>query len=152
MEKIISERSIVPACRGRKGELLALWEQSVRVSHTFLKEADIKALFPFVSEALEKVGRLLCICNEAGQAEAFMGVEGDKLEMLFVHPLSRGKGIGKLLVRHAIQNLEVCYVDVNEQNLLALGFYQYMGFRVYDRSALDGQGNPFPLLHMKLEK
>lgn len=63
MEKIVSERSIVPACTGRKGELLALWEQSVRATHTFLKEADIKALFPFVSEALEKVGRLLCICN-----------------------------------------------------------------------------------------
>ncbi len=152
MEKIVSERSIVPACTGRKGELLALWEQSVRATHTFLKEADIKALFPFVSEALEKVGRLLCICNEAGQAEAFMGVDGVKLEMLFVHPLSRGKGMGKILVRHAIQNLGVCYVDVNEQNLLALGFYQYMGFRVYDRSALDGQGNPFPLLHMKLKK
>ena len=41
-------------------------------------------------------------------------------------------------------------LDVNEQNPQALAFYQRMGFQVVGRSAVDGQGNPFPLLHMKL--
>ncbi len=41
-------------------------------------------------------------------------------------------------------------VDVNEQNEQALGFYQHLGFSVIGRSPLDGQGKPYPLLHMEL--
>jgi putative acetyltransferase len=41
-------------------------------------------------------------------------------------------------------------VDVNEQNPQGVGFYRHMGFEQVGRSELDGQGNPFPLLHMRL--
>ncbi|MGY0625916.1 MAG: GNAT family N-acetyltransferase, partial [Paraglaciecola chathamensis] len=41
-------------------------------------------------------------------------------------------------------------VDVNEQNPKALGFYQRIGFKVVGRSELDGQGKPYPLLHLAL--
>jgi putative acetyltransferase len=41
-------------------------------------------------------------------------------------------------------------VDVNEQNEQALGFYRHLGFEVVGRSPLDGQGKPYPLLHMTL--
>lgn len=40
-------------------------------------------------------------------------------------------------------------VAVNEQNPLARGFYEHMGFRPYKRTELDEQGNPYPLLYMK---
>jgi putative acetyltransferase len=43
-------------------------------------------------------------------------------------------------------------VDVNEQNDQAVGFYRRMGFEVAGRSAVDGLGQPFPLLHMRLGK
>ena len=39
-------------------------------------------------------------------------------------------------------------VDVNEQNPQALAFYKRQGFRIVGRSAQDGQGMPYPLLHM----
>jgi putative acetyltransferase len=39
-------------------------------------------------------------------------------------------------------------VDVNEQN--AEGRRGHMVFEQVGRSELDGQGNPFPLLHMQL--
>ena len=45
--------------------------------------------------------------------------------------------------------LNVKYVDVNEQNPQAVGFYNHMGFKVFKKSELDEQGNPFPILHMK---
>lgn len=41
---------------------------------------------------------------------------------------------------------------MNEQNPQASGFYRHYGFVITGRSPLDGQGNPFPLLHMKLDK
>lgn len=41
-------------------------------------------------------------------------------------------------------------VDVNEQNPDAVGFYRRMGFEIVGRLPLDGQGRPFPVLHMRL--
>ncbi len=40
-------------------------------------------------------------------------------------------------------------VDVNEQNTQALDFYLRRGFHVVGRSPLDGQGRPYPLLHLR---
>ena len=44
---------------------------------------------------------------------------------------------------------EIKELAVNEQNPLARGFYEHMGFEVYKRTELDEQGNPYPLLYMK---
>lgn len=51
---------------------------------------------------------------------------------------------------YSIQN--AIKVDVNEQNNHALGFYEHIGFKVVGRSPLDGQGEPYPILHMALEQ
>ena len=45
-----------------------------------------------------------------------------------------------MLVQHAINDLGITRVDVNEQNEQALGFYEHLGFKVTSRSDLDGQG------------
>lgn len=55
-----------------------------------------------------------------------------------------------MLATHAINELGATKVDVNEQNEQALGFYQHIGFSVTGRSPVDGQGKPYPLLHMAL--
>lgn len=38
---------------------------------------------------------------------------------------------------------------MDEQNPLAKGFYEHVGFQVYQRTGHDKQGNPYPLLYMK---
>lgn len=72
------------------------------------------------------------------------------IEMLFISPDVRGNGIGAKLVAHAIKAQGALKVDVNEQNQQALGFYQHLGFKVTGRSPVDGQGKPYPLLHLAL--
>ena len=72
------------------------------------------------------------------------------LEMLFVSAEERGKGFGKRLIEYGIENHAVTRLAVNEQNPQAKGFYEHIGFRVYKRTDLDEQGNPYPLLYMKL--
>ena len=78
-----------------------------------------------------------------------MGIDGIKLEMLFVAGSERGQGFGSKLLRYAVSGLGVTEVDVNEQNLQAYCFYQKQGFKKYSRSELDGQGNSFPVLHLR---
>ena len=70
--------------------------------------------------------------------------------MLFIHPVSRGEGIGKALTEFAIHELHANSVDVNEQNKQAIGFYNHLGFVETGRSETDGLGKPFPLIHMQL--
>lgn len=130
--------------------LVGLWDKSVRASHHFLAEVDIRHLTPFVGEAIRGVETLL-VLYQGSRPVAFMGVENRKIEMLFVAPDCFGNGFGKQLVRIAIEQYGVCYVDVNEQNPQAEGFYRHLGFRTFERTETDGQGNPFPILRMKLE-
>ena len=88
--------------------------------------------------------------GERREIAGFCGVHDGNIEMLFIAPEARGSGVGRLLVAHAIQRQGARRVDVNEQNAQALGFYQHLGFEVTGRSPLDGQGKPYPLLHMAL--
>jgi|GEM_PF-5611907 len=44
-----------------KNELIGVWENSVRATHTFLKESDIQKLKPIVREGLSQVEKLFCV-------------------------------------------------------------------------------------------
>lgn len=109
-------------------------------------------LIPFVRMAIGEIGNLIIAKDVFGEPIGFMGVENSKIEMLFIGPDYFNMGIGKVLVDYAINEYGAKLVDVNEQNSQAHGFYQHIGFRVYDRSETDEQGNPFPILHMKLDR
>ena len=128
--------------------LMDVWESSVRATHLFLEEADIVNLRPLVRDGLNAVP-LFAAMDAHGRIGGFAGVAGDMLEMLFVHARARGRGIGRALLVRAV-DAGVTRLDVNEQNPDALGFYRHMGFEVVGRSPVDGQGRPFPLLHMSL--
>jgi putative acetyltransferase len=130
--------------------LLAVWESSVRATHDFLKEDDVKYLRPFVEQGLQEVP-LLFYAEENGSPCAFLGMEGDSIEMLFVAAEARGRGIGSALMRQALA-LGASRVDVNEQNPQALGFYRRFGFEVEARDDVDGLGLPYPILRCTLKK
>jgi len=131
-------------------ELVSVWEAAVRATHHFLPEAYIQAIRPLLlTEYLDLVG-VYCTRDEQGAILGFIGVLGDKAEMLFVHPRAHGKGVGKWLMHYGIHHLGVTTVDVNEQNEGAVGFYHYMGFQVVSRSAEDALGKPYPILHLAL--
>lgn len=107
---------------------------------------EIKLLLPSILPQVP----IYIFCNEEGAIKGFTGVAEQKIEMLFIHPDSRGQGIGRKLTEYCIQELDAYKVDVNEQNEQAVGFYQKMGFHVMNRQALDSMGRPFPILEMQL--
>lgn len=132
-------------------QLLELWEESVKATHLFLSEAEIEIIKKYIPQALNETPHLIVLENEQGLPAAFMGIDGQKLEMLFVSSSARGKGLGKKLLRYGIKGYSVNELTVNEQNPLAIGFYEHLGFRVYKRTDHDEQGNQYPLLYMKLD-
>lgn len=133
-------------------KLLEVWESSVRATHNFLSNEEILEIKKYVPEALSGISHLIIKTNEDENPIAFMGIENNKLEMLFIAPEYRGKGIGKKMLLYGIENYGVNDLAVNEDNPLAKGFYEHMGFKVYERHELDDQGKPYPVLYMRLEK
>ena len=61
-----------------------------------------------------------------------------------------GEKVLEKLLRYGIERYGVERLAVNEQNPQAKGFYAHMGFQVYKRTDRDEQGNPYPLLYMRL--
>ncbi len=128
--------------------LMEIWESAVMNTHDFLKEEDFlyyKEQIPAYFQHVTLIG-----FEQEGVLVGFMGIAEENLEMLFIDNDCRGTGIGKQLIAYAIANLQVTKVDVNEQNIQAVGFYKYIGFNILKRSELDGSGKEYPILHMQL--
>lgn len=130
--------------------LMAVWESAVRATHDFLHPTDIERLRPLVRRGLSTFSPLHVLRDVQRAPYAFVGVADGAIEMLFVHDAWRGRGAGRRLVAFAVERLGAMRVDVNEQNTQGVEFYRHLGFRPFARSPLDGQGAPFPILHLTL--
>lgn len=132
-------------------ELTSVWRASVEATHDFLGEQDVERIAQYVPEAIRAIRILVTARDDNGRVLGFAGVDGGKLEMLFIGPAYRGKGVGATLLDLTVRELGVTDVDVNEQNAQARSFYEHEGFGVIGRSETDEQGEPFPILHMRLK-
>lgn len=134
--------------------LSLLWRRSVEATHQFLPPDEVERLFEDVRrlylpgvEALW-LAELPQTPSAGAKPVGFMGCNGPQVEMLFVDPPFFRCGVGTALLAHAKAAHQQLTLDVNEQNPQALAFYKRQGFRIVGRSAQDGQGMPYPLLHM----
>ncbi|CAB3661555.1 MULTISPECIES: acetyltransferase [Achromobacter] len=130
--------------------LVDIWLRSVRATHTFLTEKEIQAMYPQVLNTDLPSVRVWVCEDDAGEVAGFMGLNGNKVQMLFVDANKRGKGAGRRLLNFARSLHGTLVVDVNEQNPQAHGFYKHYGFEDVGRSEHDDAGRPRPIIHMKL--
>ncbi|WP_330606527.1 GNAT family N-acetyltransferase [Blautia luti] len=56
------------------------------------------------------------------------------------------------MLQYGIETYNIQELTVNEQNPQAVGFYEHMGFQTYKRTDHDEEGNPYPLLYMRLSR
>lgn len=152
MKTLKQEGSIQRASTHNFEEILVIWEASVRATHHFLKEEDILFYKPLIRNKYLYAVELFCFKDKHDKILGFLGSSEDKIEMLFIHPSYKEKGIGKALLRYAVETLGIHKVDVNEQNEQALGFYKHFGFTVVGRTELDGMGKPYPILYLEQKK
>ena len=131
-------------------QLLKIWESSVRATHHFLNENQILQIRELILQHHYFDHVKLFHVERDGKIAGFMGLAYEKIEMLFIEPEYFNLGIGSVLIKHAL-SLGMTEVDVNEHNTNALAFYSTHGFQQIARSELDAEGNPFPILHLKLK-
>ena len=123
--------------------LAEIWERSVRATHGFLTEKDIAEIKMSLATTYFPNVDLYGIRNESDIA-GFIGLSGNRIEMLFIDYGRQGLGYGSALSRGATA------VDVNKQNPAALRFYLAKGFRIVSRDEKDEAGRPYPILHLSL--
>ncbi|MBC2659292.1 GNAT family N-acetyltransferase [Pseudomonas sp. MSSRFD41] len=140
---------IRPRVAADDASLTALWERSVRATHDFISEDDIQRLYPLIRDSYLPALRVLVWENPDATPGGFIAIDEDTVQMLFIEPAQRGQGIGRQLLDQVRQ--PGLKVDVNEQNPQAHGFYRHYGFVDYGRSQTDGEGKPYPIIHMQLQ-
>lgn len=150
-------RPIRRARPGEEAELFAIWEAAVAASHDFIAPADLAFYAALVRERYLPRARIDVAVADDDTPLGFVGIAGDRIEALFVHPDHARCGLGRRLVEHARRRPgwlsgaatpRALRVDVNEENLPARAFYERMGFEKVGRSRLDACGKPYPILHL----
>lgn len=134
------------ACDDDYGALAAIWERSVKATHSFLSDSEREYYKSLLPEYFENVELWKMTVN--GVTAAFIGLS-DMIEMLFVDPAYFRQHPGSRLLKFAIDQ-GMTQVDVNEENPGAIAFYEAMGFRRKGRSAVDMERKPHPIIHMSL--
>lgn len=140
---------IKPFQETNREQLLTVWEKSVLATHHFLSPEDFISIKAMVREIDFSRFEVHCLMDSS-RVIGFLGVAEKKVEMLFLDPNYFGQGLGKKLMNFAIAQLKAHKVDVNEQNVGAVAFYENLGFATYERSDKDDQGNDYPILRMQL--
>lgn len=74
-------------------QLLEVWENSVRATHLFLSNEEIENIKKYIPQAISDISHLIIAKNDNNTPIAFMGIENEKLEMLFIRNNERGKGL-----------------------------------------------------------
>ena len=133
-----------------KQQILTVWERSVLATHDFLTTTDFSEIKKLVQSINFNHFQVYCL-TENDLVIGFIGVADKKIEMLFLDPTYFGQGLGKILLRFALNELAADKVDVNDQNIKAVNFYKKLGFEIIERTEKDDQGRDYPLLRMKLK-
>ena len=129
--------------------LVDIWLRSVRATHAFLTEKDIQALYPQVLNVRLPAVRVWVCEDEAGEIAGFIGLKGNKVDMLFVDASKRGKGAGRRLLNFA---LAARLAASRRERAESASHRLLPALRLRRRRPLGTRRGrpPFPIIHMKL--
>jgi putative acetyltransferase len=137
-----------PSTKDDLPQIMDIWRRAVDATHDFLAADDRDAIETELVTFFPQISLLLAV-DDTDTPLGFMFLHDGHMEALFIDPEQHGKGIGKALIQRALAENPALTTDVNEQNHKALGFYEHQGFERTGRTSHDGQGRPYPLIHLR---
>lgn len=136
-----------PYDAGDRTSVISIWRRSSEIGHPFLSQHELAAQQHLV-ETVSLDTAEIWIATVRGEPTAFIGLIDNFIGALFVDSPAHGKGLGTLLLRHAIRLKDTLSLEVYEQNRQAIDFYLRHGFQITGRAEQDALGFPHPALTM----
>jgi putative acetyltransferase len=127
--------------------LFEIWMAAVRATHSFLSPDDL-AFYAGQMEHLYLPLANLEVVEHQGAVVGFLGLDGAKVDALFLDPACHRQGVGQAVMAEVFRRLPRVMVDVNAQNEGARAFYAALGFQEVGRSPTDSAGKPYPIIHL----
>ncbi len=127
--------------------IMEIWESSVKVSYNISKDNYVN-MYNEIQTNLPKLD--LYVYRKTGKIIAFMGIDNNSIELLHCDPEYMRQGIGTFMVNHAVEFLNVKYVDIYEDNKEEVEFYKSLGFIV--EAYMPHEKFGYNVIHLKLEK
>lgn len=110
------------------GRGMELWLDANLKAHSFIPAAYWKSNFDAVKEMLPQAE--VYVYEDAGEIDAFVGLNGTYIEGIFVSSEMQSKGIGRRLLDFVkTKRTELC-LNVYQKNTRAIDFYQREGFKI----------------------
>lgn len=109
--------------------ILSFWKSSATLFHPEFKEDFFNEQEAEIRDG--KLGEIdSWVYEENNKIKGFVSLHEHRLLMLFVDPISQGKGIGRLLIQHA-KTCCFSYLElfVFENNKQGIAVYEKMGFK-----------------------
>ncbi len=123
-------------------KLSAIWFEASLTAHAFIGEASLREQRALI-ETVYLPRAETWVAVRGGEPAGFISLIEDFIGGLFVCPRRQGGGIGRRLVRHAVQLKGSLRLEVYTANTQALAFYRSLGFEELSRRPSDDQGLPF---------
>ncbi|ANY09856.1 hypothetical protein AFB00_06815 [Pseudonocardia sp. HH130630-07] len=137
-----------PATAADRPGLVRIWRRAVEATHAFLTPGEVDRIEAQVrADVLPALAVTVAVRDHT--PVGWIGVDGDRVEALFVDPGAHRGGVGTALLDSVVSVRPVVLLDVNEQNPGALAFYLARGFVRTGRSERDAEGRPFPVIHLR---
>lgn len=109
--------------------LTQIWEYGAKATHNDLTQKEIASMRLEIEQSII-ASKQLCIAQKNGEWLGFIAVENNEITMLFVAPKHFKKGLGKALIKEALERYLMGFDSVKVGSIeWALGFYTHLGFR-----------------------
>jgi putative acetyltransferase len=122
-------------------QMYDVWHASVLATHDFLAKSDLMDICVLVRRDYLPNHSILVAVDDKDRVIGFMGMTDNGIDSLFIAPAHRSKGLGRDFVIQALSRADRLEVEVNAQNLQAVGFYEAMGFAVFASSPVLSVGS-----------
>lgn len=123
-----SDAEIRQAVRNDVGEVMRIWKAENIRAHRFIPAEYWETNYGYVKNAILQAEIYVCVCND--EVAGFIGVNGDRIEGIFIDVNVQRKGMGTALLNKIKTMRSALTLNVYKKNRNAVRFYLKHHFKI----------------------
>lgn len=113
-------------------QVMEIWLNENIIAHKFISKEYWEYNFKYVKDIIPNSE--IYIYEIENKIMAFIGLNNNYIEGIFVKKQVQSKGIGKQLINYVKNLKKELNLNVFQKNLNAINFYKNLGFKIIDES------------------